>query len=157
MWQSIKTAPKTGESILGAVAGAQVPAIIKWVKTTRGGKWVALDEEDFDSMADWDEYVSSTDFPSTHWQPLPAMPSTSQKDPSCALMSANTGTRITRTALIAWLSGSADVRFRSGMPLSGVRFSLIKTTWMGLTAFSSLSSQTASFLRKTAQTILQPS
>jgi hypothetical protein len=73
-WQPIETAPKDGTSILACVAGASVPVIAKWVVTPRHGKWVAADEDDFDSMEDWAEYVSAHDFPATHWMPLPPAP-----------------------------------------------------------------------------------
>jgi hypothetical protein len=73
-WQPISTAPKDGTLVLGAVAGAQIPAIIKWVITPRSGKWVAGNEDDFDSLDDWSDYVASHDFPATHWQPLPSPP-----------------------------------------------------------------------------------
>lgn len=79
-WLPIKTAPKAGESILGAVSGAGAAVIMKWVKTPRGGRWVAADEEDFRDMEDWADYVATHDFPATHWQPLPIPPEKESKE-----------------------------------------------------------------------------
>lgn len=73
-WQPIETAPKTGQTILLCVAGAALPAIGQWIETPRGGKWVAADVEDFESMDDFAEYVSAHDFPATHWLALPKPP-----------------------------------------------------------------------------------
>jgi hypothetical protein len=78
-WYRIETAPKDGTQQMLCVAGASIPAIGQWVHTPRGGKWVAADVDDFQDLDAWSEYVSSHDFPATHWMPLPPPPNEEEK------------------------------------------------------------------------------
>jgi len=74
-WRPIETAPKDGTRIMACVVGFAV-SIAHFDKEVN--KWLAVDDDEFDDVEQWDSYCRNTFYEPTHWKPLPTPPQGSE-------------------------------------------------------------------------------